>query len=144
MALACITFVSAQNTVDFSKADLEWSLADGELTVSITANTKGWVAVGLGSSRMDGAAMFIGFEKNGETYFEEHLGKGHSHKIVSAPRPVEYSVSESDGITSMEFTVAASDFITAGTDNLPIIIAFGARDSFTSFHRYRDSGQIIF
>ena len=146
LALLVLTLVSAaafaENTINLNKADLSWSLDGDNLTISFTADTDGWVAVGLGSSRMDGSNMFIGYSKNGEAYFEEHLGNGHSHKKVSDPRPVEYSVTESGGTTVMEFTVAKSGFNSGSS--LPVIVAYGARDSFSSMHRYRDSAVIKF
>ena len=142
--IAATGLLIAENTVDFKKADFSWSLAGDDLTITIEAETKGWIAVGLGSSRMDGSEMFIGYNKDGEAFFEEHLGKGHSHKKTAGQRPVEYTVIESGGKTLMEFTVAKSDFISGSAGELPVIIAYGARDNFTSMHRYRDSGVITF
>ena len=144
MLTVMISLVSAQNTLEFRKADFNWSVSDDMLTIEITASTKGWIAVGLGTSKMDGSAMFMGYYDDGEAFFEEHLGKGHSHKKVDNPRPVEYSVVENDGETTLEFTVALSEFVSRGQSSLPVIIAYGARDNFTSIHRYRDSGEIIF
>ena len=43
----------------------------------------------------------------------------------------------------MEFTVSKSDFIKAGQGELPLIVAWGTRDSFTAMHRYRDSTSIV-
>jgi hypothetical protein len=37
-----------------------YDVADGGLFVAVSAKTKGWVAVGLGSAKMDGAVIFIG------------------------------------------------------------------------------------
>ncbi|MDC7228038.1 MAG: DOMON domain-containing protein [Spirochaetales bacterium] len=138
------TAAIAENTIDLDKADFEWILDGDDLTISISAETKGWIAVGLGSSRMDGSTMFFGFVKNETVYFEEHLGKGHSHKKTEVQRPVVYELSEVNGITSMSFTVSKSDFAGSGSNSLPVIVAWGTRDSFTSLHRYRDAAEIIF
>ena len=137
-------FLFAENTIELKKADMSWSVDNDDLTISIEAETKGWIAVGLGSTRMDGSVMFMGYNKDNEAFFEEHLGKGHSHKKTAVQRPVVYSVSETDGITKLEFTIAKSDFVKGNQKILPIIVAYGARDNFTSMHRYRDSAEIIF
>ena len=142
--LTAAGFVFSQNVIEFSKVDREWSVKDQQLVIGIEAETKGWIAVGLGSSRMDGSIIFIGYSKNGEAFFQEHLGKGHSHRKTAVQRPVEYEVTETDGVTRLEFSVAKSDFVSAGDKRLPVIVAYGARDDFTSLHRYRDSTVIEF
>jgi len=44
-----------------SKLVLSWQAdADGGLFVAARAKTGGWVAVGLGSSRMEGSTIYIG------------------------------------------------------------------------------------
>lgn len=143
IAVAAIS-VYAENTIELKKADLIWSLEGDALTVSLEAKTKGWIAVGLGSARMDGSIMFIGFNDDGEENFEEHLGDGHRHKKTAVQRPVEYTVTENDGVTKLEFTVKKSDFVKTGQNSLPVIVAYGSRDNFTSLHRYRDSTVINF
>ncbi len=137
-------FVTAENLIELKKASLEWGLDGDELTISLKAETKGWIAVGLGSSRMDGSAIFIGYNKDGEAFFEEHLGKGHGHQKTDIQRPVVYEVEETDGVTTVKFTVLKSDFTGSGASKLPVIVAYGARDNFTSMHRYRDSTVISF
>lgn len=137
-----VTF--AETVISLDKAEFTWSLEDDELTISLEAETKGWLAVGLGSSRMNGSEMFIGYSKNGEAFFEEHLGRGHSHKKTEVQRPVEYEVTESDGATKLVFTVKKSDFVKSQDSQLAVIIAYGAKDNFSSMHRYYDKIVIKF
>lgn len=146
LLLAAVVVIPAfsENKISLKKVELIWSVEEDELTISMTAETKGWMAVGLGSSRMDGSIMFLGYNKDGEAFFEEHLGRGHSHKKASEQRPVEFSVDEENGTTVMELTVKKSDFVKAGDTLLPVIVAYGNRDNFNSMHRYRDSTEIIF
>jgi hypothetical protein len=63
------------------KLVLSWQAdADGGLYVAVTAMTKGWVAVGLGSTRMEGSTIYIGSVGNdGTPAFSEDTGKGHGH-----------------------------------------------------------------
>ena len=42
------------------------------------------------------------------------------------------------------FTVAKADFIQTGQNELPVIVAWGRRDSFSSLHRYRDAAVFSF
>ena len=49
------------------------------LTIGISANTSGWIGVGLGEMRMNNATIFIGFVKDGETTFSVEKGQGHRH-----------------------------------------------------------------
>jgi len=134
----------AADTIQLDKAKLEWSIDSGSLTITFTAETDGWVAVGLGSNRMDGANIFIGYNKDGEPAFREDIGSGHSHREAEVQRPVKFEVTESNGMTVMSFTVAASDFVKTGQTTLPFIVAYGSRDNFNSIHRYRNSGTIRF
>ena len=128
--------LSAENVVDFDNAELKWTVEGEKLVISFEAETKGWVAVGLGSSRMDGATIFIGYDKRGEAFFEEHQGAGHFHRKSAVQRPVEYELTETDGVTIMKFSIAKSDFVSQGMKELPVIVAYGARDNFSSMHRY--------
>ncbi|MBI9101810.1 MAG: hypothetical protein JEY99_05305 [Spirochaetales bacterium] len=132
------------NTKELRKASLFWEVEGDDLRIAIHAETDGWIAVGLGSARMDGSEMFMGYFKNGESFFEEHLGKGHSHSKVENNRDVEFALMEDDGFTFFEFKVKKSDFISAGQNDLPVILAYGTRDNFRSMHRYRDSTVLDF
>lgn len=134
----------AENAIELKKAEFMWSVDGDELSISMKAETKGWLAVGLGTRRMDGSTMFMGYNKDSEAYFEEHLGKGHSHKKTAVQRPVEFEVTEENGETELKFTVLKSDFVKSGQTDLPVIVAYGTRDNFSSIHRYRDSTTIEF
>jgi hypothetical protein len=131
-------------SMSLKKAELFWDIEGDTFKIAIEAETKGWLAVGLGSSRMDGSVMFFGYSKDGEAFLEEHLGRGHSHSAVDNERQFDFEVTELGGRTSIEIIVSKSDFISAGQSELAIIAAYGARDNFTSMHRYRDTAVIKF
>ena len=134
----------AQGDAELAKAELHWSLDGDMLTVSVRAETEGWVAAGLGSPGMNDSAIFIGYVSEGKVFFEEHSGIGHGHRKEEEPGAYGYDVSEEDGITALTFSVKKSDFVSAGAKELPVIVAFGAKDNFTSMHRYRESRLISF
>lgn len=128
---------------ELQKVYLFWTIEGEYLYVGIRAATEGWVAVGLGSPTMDGSNMFMGYYDD-ESFFEEHLGQGHSHRQVEIDRDVEFELSYNDGFTFLEFRVPKADFLSSGQETLPVIVAYGNRKNFRSMHRYRDSTELIF
>jgi len=128
---------------ELQKAHLFWKVEGEYLYVGIKAATEGWVAVGLGSARMDGSHIYMGYFDD-DSFFEEHLGRGHSHRKVDNERDVEYALRYDDEFTYMEFRVPKDDYISSGQDTLPVIVAYGNRKNFRAMHRYRDSTELTF
>lgn len=109
--------------------------ADGKsLYLAASAKTQGWIAVGLGAPGMNLSRIFMGFDSNGKASFETHRGIGRGHGQEQTDDVIGWAVKEKDGITTMEFQVLAKDFADA---KLPVILASGPRDDFTSKHRER-------
>jgi len=111
--------------------------ADGKtLYAALSAPTTGWAAVGLGSLKMDGAFMVLGYDDNGKTAISEETGKGHGHKPNADKRLSAGAVRETSGTTVLEFALPVAGFLDAGT--LKMLVAYGRRDNFTSIHaKYR-------
>ena len=74
------TAAFADNVISLSKAELGWSISGDNLTISMSAKTKGWISVGLGSKRMDGSVMFFGYVKNGESFLRNISVRGTATK----------------------------------------------------------------
>ena len=107
--------------------------ADGRtLYAALEAPTTGWVAVGLGSTRMDGAFMVLGYDAGGTPAVREDTGRGHRH----TPNPdrilTAQAVRETPGKTVLEFALPAAPH--AAASGLKLILAYGRRDDFTSIH----------
>jgi len=107
--------------------------ADGRtLYAALEAPTTGWVAVGLGSTRMDGAFMVLGYDAAGTAAVSEETGTGRRH----APNPTRIltaqAVRETAGKTVLEFALPAAPH--AAGSGLKLILAYGRRDDFTSIH----------
>jgi DOMON domain len=106
------------------------------LCFGVVAITDGWVAVGLGSQKMDGAAIFMGFvDTDGKVSFKTETGKGHRH--VDAPSAISasvisYAINQEGGKTTLEVAVKAASFIKQGQSSLDVICAMGKDRSFTS------------
>lgn len=117
--------------------------SDGRtLYVAVSAATKGWVAFGVGSSRMNGAYMIIAYQEDGgAAVVSEETGVGHSHK-PNAQRVATAVVRERDGVTTLEAAFPTASFVQNG--QVQAIAAIGSRDNLTSLHRARASFVIRF
>jgi hypothetical protein len=111
------------------------------LTVGVVGVTTGWVAFGLGSQKMDGATIFIGFVKSdGTVQFKPQAGRGHSHRDTTADVTatiVKYAMKETGGKTTLEVELKPASYIKAGQASLDMIYAVGTDDSFVPGHMFR-------
>jgi len=112
------------------------------LYLAVVGNTGGWVAVGLGSPRMDGADIFMGYVKDGKVTFKPQLGKGHRHSDAPsdvADTLVSYAMKQAGGKTTLEVALKAGAYIKGGQSSLDDIFAMGDQASFTQYHSYRNA-----
>jgi hypothetical protein len=113
------------------------------LSLAVVGSTSGWVAVGLGSMKMNGATIFMGFvDADGKVQFKPQEGTGHRH--INAAKSVEdtivsYQIKEAGGKTTLEIAVKAADYVKAGQAALDLIFAVGQDKSFTPYHSSRGS-----
>jgi hypothetical protein len=117
------------------KLGLTWT-AD-VLYIGLSAPTTGWVAAGIGSTRMDGAVIYIGYAVGQQSQLKVQKGAGHRHADLDAGAPREYAVKEVGGRTVLELALDASSAIAKNQATLQLVIAMGVADSFTSMHRAR-------
>ncbi len=117
------------------KLGLTWT-AD-VLFVGLSAPTNGWAAAGIGSTRMDGAVIYMGYAVGQESQMKVQKGAGHRHADLDARAPRQYAVKEAVGRTVLELALDASSAIAKDQAVLQLIIAMGGADSFTSMHRAR-------
>ncbi len=107
------------------------------LYLSFTAPTDGWVALGLGSLKMNGAFMVMAFDNKGKVSITEETGKGKMHSVNKTKVLLSQAVKEADGKTVLEFAVNSAEYIKNG--KLDLIAAFGNRDSRTALHAWKTS-----
>jgi len=75
----------------FDSLTLYASRTADTLSLAVVGSTTGWVAVGLGSLKMNGSTIFMGFvDANGKVQFKPQEGTGHRH--VNAASSVEDSI----------------------------------------------------
>jgi hypothetical protein len=129
-------------TQDFGQLQLSLNRSSDTLFIGVVGNTKGWVAAGLGSQKMDGATIFMGFVgDDGKVQFKPQAGSGHSHKDLSSKEVddsiVSFAMKEADGKTTLEIALKANTWIKNGQTALDLIYAMGAQDSFMPRHTLR-------
>jgi hypothetical protein len=112
------------------------------LNLAVVGSTSGWVAVGLGSLKMNGSTIFMGFVgTDGKAQFKPQTGQGHRHVDAKdvADSIVSYEIKEANGKTTLEIALKAADYIKSGQSTLDLIFAVGDDKSFTPYHSYRGS-----
>jgi len=129
-------------TKDFGPLSLSVNRTADTLSLAVVGVTTGWVGVGTGSQKMNGATIFIGFvDKDGKVQFKPQAGSGHTHQdtaqeVSSSIRT--YAMTEAGGKTTLEISLKADAYLKKGQDALDLIFAVGAEDSFSPHHSYRN------
>ncbi|MBN2352389.1 MAG: hypothetical protein JXD23_07460 [Spirochaetales bacterium] len=122
-----------------------WVSRSGDvIRFAVSAETRGWVALGFGSRRMDGADIFMGEVKNGKEIFTEQIGRGHGHADNPAGKrfATRYAVKLDGDVTTMELECPAAKVVPKGAKELPVILAYSASDSLTQYHTARRSATL--
>jgi stalled ribosome rescue protein Dom34 len=101
--------------------------------VALSAATSGWAGVGLGSQRMDGAFIYMGFVKDGTAVFSEQLGKAHRHTPVKDKTTDKNAVTLTKGVTVVEFHIPADRLPVKGK-TIAFIVAQSHEANLTTFH----------
>lgn len=114
--------------------------ADGTtLNVAVSTATQGWIAIGIGTLKMNGSFMIMGYVADGKPFVSYELGKGYSHSPTPAPG-ASATVVESGGTTTLEVELPAKDFVKSGM--LQTIAASGSKDDFRSKHSTRTALEL--
>ena len=122
-------------TLQEPSMQLGMSWVGDTLYVAVTGQTTGWVAVGLGSPRMDGAVLYLGFVADGKGQMKVQQGTGHRHGDTNSDAPTQFALKEADGQTTMELALKADSFLALNQTRLDVILAYGSAPSFNSLHR---------
>jgi hypothetical protein len=140
------TVVSGEyaKSYDFPPFTFHISRVKDRLFMAVSVKTSGWVAIGLGSNRMNGADFFMGNIENNKAGFTEQQGRGHSHGPVPAGQGamIAFAVKEAAGVTTMEVECKAEGLIPAGAKEIPVLLSYSGSDSFFSYHANRQSVKV--
>jgi len=157
LGLATIAPVSGQSTpvIDGVANAGEYSVehADGpvHLYASVDADTlylaivgeeEGWVSVGVGSSHMDGAIIFMGYVGNGKEAFTVQKGVDHFHYKYETTGVRAHAMTRSGNSMTMELALDRSAFPGADGTSLDVIYAVGHYDSFVIYHNFRGTARL--
>jgi hypothetical protein len=136
---------------------LDMSTDGTDLTVSLTAPTSGWVAVGFDpSAMMKDADIVIGYVSDGEAFVRDDFGTGPtSHQpdteLGGTDDLSRVSGEESDGVTTISFTIpmdSADDYdrVLASGATHDVLLAYGpdGTDAFTGHHSWVKVIQVEF
>jgi hypothetical protein len=108
------------------------------LYIAAVGDSTGWVALGVGSMKMDGSTIFMGYVgKDGKPQFKAQSGSGHAHHDASADVSatiISYAMKEAGGKTTMELALKPAQYIKSGQSALDIIYAVGTEKSFIPRH----------
>lgn len=139
-----ITTTEYPNSQELQGMKLGYALSVDAQTLyfALQAPTKGWVSVGLGSNRMQGAHMIIGFDALTSQTISEETGRGHSHSPSNQKIVKQQAIRESGSSTTLEFSVPASLY-SSGRE-LKLILAYGTLDDLKSKHKQYASYTIAF
>lgn len=128
-------------TQDFGQMTVYANRTADALYLAVVGNTKGWVALGLGSMRMDGSTILMGFvDASGKVQFKPQAGQGHTHKDAGQDVQstiISYAMKLVDGKTTLEVALKPSSYIKAGQTELDVIYAQGTEASFVPRHMFR-------
>jgi hypothetical protein len=127
---------------DFGDLQLYVSRTADALYVGVVGNSTGWVAFGLGSLKMDGADIFMGYvSSKGVVNFKPQVGRGHTHHDPTSTdinaSIVSYAMKETGGKTTLEAQLKPDLYIKSGQSVLDMIYAVGTDDSFIPTHMFR-------
>jgi len=128
--------------IEMRRAVLYVNRTEQILSVALQSEFDGWVAVGLGSTRMDQASIYIGYVESGREVFAAELGRGHAHDSAPVVEPAEYRLTDSDEGTLLELSFPAEAIIPPGASTLSVIAACGKRDNLDSYHAVRKGLEI--
>ena len=128
-------------TRDFGALAVSVSRTADSLFLAVVGKSTGWVGVGTGAQKMDGATIFLGFvDKDGAVQFKPQVGQGHTHSDTTqeVARSISaYAMKEAAGVTTLELALKSESYIVKGQDALELIAAVGPDDSFSPRHIFR-------
>lgn len=102
------------------------------LTLGLVAATKGWISVGLGSLKMNGSYIVIGYDQGGKVTISENKGVGHGHSASGLHKVIKSAIKTAGNSTTLEFSIPAAEWIKDG--KLQLILGASNTADLISFH----------
>jgi hypothetical protein len=124
-------------TVQAGKMQVWVARTADTLYAAVTAPTTGWVGLGFGSGKMDGATIVMAYVTGTQAQVKLQRGTGFTHADLNAPALLRSAAQEADGKTTLEFALKTDGIIAQGQKDLGGVASWGATDDFVSYHRER-------
>ncbi len=142
------------HTTQAARVTLHWTNDDQFLYVAVSAETGGWVSVGLDpENRMQGANFILGFVQGNETSIADMYGTEPTavhppdEELGGTNDIVAYGGREEGGTTTIEFQIPldsgdAYDKPLSPGSTYPVLLAWGTVDEFLPYHGGRGASEI--
>lgn len=134
---------------------LEWMIDDNTITVTASAPTTGWIAVGFDpSAAMKDANIIIGYVSESDLFISDDFGNGHiSHspdtELGGTSDVTGISGTEQNGTTMISFSIPLDsedqyDTTLIQGSTHKIIIAYGPdeADNFQGYHAWAETFEL--
>jgi hypothetical protein len=144
--------ISSATIEDFQ---LEWAVENDTVTVTATAPTTGWIAVGFDpSAAMKDANIIIGYVNGNELFISDDFGDGHiSHspdtELGGTSNVTGISGTEQNGTTSISFSIPMDsedphDTALIQGSTHKVIVAYGpdGADDFQGYHAWAETIEL--
>jgi DOMON domain len=123
----------------------KYKVVETELHCILSANTSGWLSVGINpSSQMNNADFIIGYVNNGTGFMRDDWGVSNTAHVSDTSLNGEDNITlitaiESGGITTLAFSIPLNsgdqyDQVLELEQSYPIILARGNNDDYDSMH----------
>jgi hypothetical protein len=110
---------------------VHWGFDDSLIYVGLETRGRGWLAIGLGSAKMNESNMIIGYYTDDSTEVMNQVGANHAHarspQSDSTIREAEVDFDDETGVTTMEF-IYPLQFPTGGALAVPGLAPGGTYD----------------
>jgi hypothetical protein len=143
--------------VTVEDVSLTMSVDGQDLSVSVSAPTTGWVAVGFdASAAMKDANIVIGYVEDGQVYIRDDWGSGHTSHEPDTDMGGSDDISaasgdETDGTTTISFTIPLDSGTPGDKPLVPgntveVLLAYGPDDAddFDGYHRWAEVIEVEF
>ncbi|KAI9353234.1 hypothetical protein DFJ73DRAFT_828734 [Zopfochytrium polystomum] len=117
LATAATTSASYCDSSNSFCVSAQRDTSTGDVTFAMQSTESGWVAMGLGSSQMAGATIFIGWTSGGSPILSQRTGTGH----------VEPSVSSSQSLSDVSTTLPS--WATSSLSSARLTVVFTLKSS---------------
>lgn len=154
LSLTLISALDSKNKyIKVDDMDISWEIVDDNAIFTISAPTNGWVSIGFEPTKMmKDADIIIAYVKDGVLNIEDHYGNGNVTHKPDIDLGGEDNVNpvkgiETDKMTTVTFAIPLNsgdkyDKVLEEGKNYTIIFAYGKKDDFKSWHKYKSKAEI--